>query len=169
MPKAAATAERAVTMPNLRLKQLVDQVLARLPKPHTKDVVQDVFVAIEGDPDWRGAYDRMTYESGKAVVTSWASFWIAHAEKRTGDQRETAAASSLIDSYSPLVTPAEPRSKALKEPEALKAMHDHFTAHRAELPADIRDYRETILVLIMDGVATEKAFQQALARPAFAW
>jgi len=169
MPKVAAVAERADTMPNLRLKQLVDQVLESLPKPHTPDVVQDVFVAIEGDPVWRSAYDRMIYESGKSVVTSWASFWIAHAEKRTGDQREAAAASSLIDTYAPLVTPAEPRNKKLKEPEALKAMHDHFMAHRAEMPAGIRDYRETIVTLIMDGVDTEKAFEQALARPVFAW
>ena len=169
MPKATATADRPVTMPNLRLKQLVDTVLERLPKPHTEDVVQDVFVAIEADPVWRAAYDRMIYESGKAAVTTWASFWIAHAEKRTGDQRETAAQSTLIESYSRLITPAEKRNKKVKEPEALKAMHDYYNAHRDELPAEIRDYRDTIVALIMDGIETEAAFTQALARPAFAW
>jgi hypothetical protein len=168
MPKATA-AERSVTMPNLRIKKLVDQVLDRLPKPHTEEVVQDVFVAIEGDPVWRASYDRMVYESGKSAVTTWAGFWIAHAVKRTGDQREAAARSTLIESYSPLVTAAEDRKKKMKEPEALKAMHDHFLAHRSELPPEIRDYRPTILALIMDGIDTEKAFGQALARPAFAW
>lgn len=169
MPRETAKTERAVTMPNLRLKQLVDQVLQRLPKPYAETVVEDVFVAIEGDPEWRTSYDRMVYESGKAAVTTWASFWVAHAVNRTGDQRETAAQSSLIDSYAPLVTPAESRKKKLKEPDALQAMHEHFTAHRAELPPEIRDYRETILALIMDGIDPDVAFTRALARPAFAW
>lgn len=169
MARAALNAERPATMPNLRLKQLVDEVLDTLPKPHTEDVIEDVFVAIEKNPAWRGAYDRMVYESGKALVNSWAGFWISHAEKRVGDQRETAARSTLIESYSRLVKPAEKRNKKVKEPEALKAMHDHFLAHRAELPAQIRDYRDMIVTLIMDGIDTEAAFAQALDRPSFAW
>ena len=160
---------RPSTMPNLRLKHLVEQVLDRLPKPHSTDVVEDVFVAIEGDPAWRSSYDRMVYESGKALVTSWAGFWISHAEKRTGDQRETAVRSTLIESYSRLVDPSAKRSRKRTEAEALQAMHEHFIAHRTEMPAGIRDYRETIVTLIMDGVGTEAAFSQALERPSFAW
>ena len=156
-------------MPNLRLKQLVDQVLDRLPSPHTDEVVEDVFVAIEGDPALRSSYDRMVYESGKDLVNSWASFWISHAEKRTGDTRETAARSTLIGSYAKLVTPVAKRSKKVAEADALKAMHDHFIANRAAMPQDIRDYRETIVTLIMDGIAVEPAFSQALERPSFAW
>jgi hypothetical protein len=117
----------------------------------------------------RSAYDRMVYESGKSLVTSWASFWISHAEKRTGDQRETAARSSLIESYSKLVSPTAKRAKKVAEADALKAMHDHFLANRAAMPQDIRDYRETIVTLIMDGIPTEEAFAQALERPSFAW
>ena len=169
MSRVLANAVRPSTMPNLRLKQLVDQVLDRLPAPHTEDVVEDVFVAIEGDPVWRSTYDRMVYESGKALVTSWASFWISHAEKRTGEQRETAARSSLIESYSRLVTPAAKRGKKVTEDEALKAMHDYFLEHRATMPQDIRDYRETIVTLIMAGVATDVAFAYAFERPSFAW
>ena len=169
MARAALNAERPATMPNLRLKQLVDEVLDHLPKPHTEDVIEDVFVAIEGNPAWRGAYDRMVYESGKPVVNAWAGFWISHAEKRVGDQRETAARSTLIESYSKLMQPAEKRNKKVKEPEALKAMHDHYLAHRAELPAQIRDYRDMIVTLIMDGIATEAAFANAIDRPSFAW
>jgi len=48
-------------------------------------------------------------------------------------------------------------------------MHDHFLAHRASLPADIRDHREVIVALIMDGIDVEAAFAQALEKPAFAW
>lgn len=169
MPKATANAERSATLPNLGLKRLVDQVLERLPKPHTENVVEDVFVAIEGDPTWRATYDRMVYESGKAAVTAWASFWISHAEQRTGDQRETAARSTLIESYSRLATPTAKRNKKVKEPEALKVMHEHFLAHREKLPSAIRDYREVIVALLMDGIGTEAAFAQALETPTFAW
>jgi hypothetical protein len=86
-----------------------------------------------------------------------------------GDQRETAARSTLIESYSKLMQPAEKRNKKVKEPEALKAMHDHYLAHRAELPAQIRDYRDMIVTLIMDGIGTEAAFANAIDRPSFAW
>lgn len=169
MAKATATADRPTTMPNLRLKQLIDQVLEKLPTPHTERVIEDVFLAIEADPVWKASYDRMVYESGKTVVTSWAGFWIAHAEQRTGDQRETAARTTLLESYSLLVTPTGKRAKKVKEPDALKAMHEHFLAHRAELPAGIRDYREMIVTLIMDGIGTEAAFKQVTERPSLAW
>jgi hypothetical protein len=169
MSKAAANAEHSATVPTLRLKHLVEQVLDSLPKPHTENVIEDVFFAIESDPTWRATYDRIVYECGKPAVTTWASFWISHAEKRVGDERKTASRGTLIDSYAPLVKPAPKLNKKVKEPEALKAMHDHFLAHRAELPPAIRDYRDAIVALIMDGVGTEAAFEKALTRPAMAW
>ena len=169
MPKALPPPDSPPGSRSLRLKQLVDSVLERLPKPHTEDVIEDVFVAIEGNAEWRKTYDRMVYESGKAAVHSWASFWISHSEQRVGDQRETAARSSLIESYSKLAAPAAKRGKKVKEPEALKAMHDHFLANRESLGADIRDHREVIVRLIMDGMAVETAFEQAVEKPTFAW
>ncbi|HEX5129696.1 MAG TPA: hypothetical protein VFV90_08115 [Usitatibacter sp.] len=167
MPKTA-NADTSI-LPNLGLKQLVDQVLERLGTPHGENIVEDVFLAIEGDPTWRASYDRMVYQSGKASVTSWASYWISHAANRTGDQRESASRSTLIDSYARLVQPAPKRGKKVKEPAALQALREHFVAHRAELPQDIRSYREMILTLIMDGIDTESAFAQAIERPSFAW
>ena len=169
MPKAVPSPETPSGTRSVHLKQLVDTVLAQLPKPHTEDVIEDVFVAIEGNAEWRKSYDRMVYESGKPAVNAWASFWISHAEQRVGDQRESAARSTLIDSYSKLVAPAGKRGKKLREPEALKTMHEHFLANRASLGADIRDYREVIVALIMDGMAVETAFEQAVEKPAFAW
>jgi hypothetical protein len=169
MPKVVAPPDTPSGTRSLRLKQLVDLVLEKLPKPHTEDVIEDVFVAIEANADWRKSYDRMVYESGKPAVHSWAGFWISHAEQRTGDQRETAARSSLIESYSKLVAPATKRGKKVREPEALKVMHDHYLANRAALGPDIRDHREVIVALIMDGMTVEKAFAQAVERPAFAW
>lgn len=40
-------------MRTARLKLFVEKVLASLPKPHTEDVIEDVFVAIEGNDAWR--------------------------------------------------------------------------------------------------------------------
>ena len=168
MPKAA-TAAGPATIRSLRLKQLIDEVLDAIAKPHTEDVIEDVFLAIEKNETWRKSYDRMVYESGKSTVNSWAGFWISHAEKRVGSTRETAGKSTLIESYAKLVEPSLKRNKKVKEPEALKAMHDHFLAHRDNLPADIRDHREVIVALIMDGIGVEAAFAQALEKPAFAW
>lgn len=168
MPKASALADPPA-IPSLRLKQLVEQVLQRLPQPHTERVIEDVFLAIEGEPGWRSTYDRVVYESGKAVANSWASYWIAHAVKRMGDQRETASRATLIQSFLLLVTPVAKRNKKMTQPEALRAMHEHFVANRASLPEGIRDYREMILALMMDGVSTESAFAQALDRPSLAW
>lgn len=156
-------------MKTLRLKQLVSDALGSLPKPHTENVIEDVFVAIEGNPAWRKTYDEIVYERGKATVNAWGGFWISHAVGRVGDQRESSARSTLIESYSKLVAPAPKRLKKMKEPEALKAMHDHFLAHRESLPATIREHRDVIVALIMDGLEPEAAFSKALEKPAFAW
>jgi hypothetical protein len=168
MPKVSL-AEKPATMKSLRLKNLVDEVLEQLPAPRTDDVIEDVFLGIEGNEAWKASYDRMVYESGKAAVIAWTGFWISHAEQREGDQRQTAARSSLIESYSKLDVKTAKRGKKVKEAEALKAMHEHFIANRATLPADTRDYREVILALIMDGIPTEAAFTRALEKPAYAW
>jgi hypothetical protein len=169
MPKATPSPETPSGARSMCLKQLIDVVLDKLPKPHTEDIIEDVFVAIEGNIEWRKSYDRMVYESGKPAVNTWASFWISHAEQRVGDQRETASRSTLIESYAKLVAPAVKRGKKLKEPDALKAMHGYFLDHRASLAADIREYREVIVSLIMDGMPVETAFAQAVEKPAFAW
>jgi len=156
-------------LPTLRLKQLVDQARASLPLPHTRDVIEDVFLAIEGNPDWRKTYDEIVYKLGKPATNAWAGFWIAHSEGLVADQRETAARSTLIESYSPIVAPAAKRGKKLKEPDAVQAMHQHFLANRASLPPAIREHRNVIVALIMDGIEPGVAFAKALEKPAFAW
>lgn len=156
-------------MRTLRLKQLVEEVLASIPPPHTKAVIEDVFVAIEGAPAWRKTYDEIVYDLGKPTANAWAGFWISHAEGRVGDERESATRTTLIESYSALVDRAPKRDKKVKKPEALKAMHDHFETNRASLPASVRDHREVIVTLIMEGIGAEAAFSKALETPAFAW
>ncbi|MGZ5105423.1 MAG: hypothetical protein ACXWHB_13150 [Usitatibacter sp.] len=155
-------------MRTLRLKQLVEEVLASIPAPHTKDVIEDVFAAIEHAPAWRKTYDEVVYALGKPTANAWAAFWISHAESRVGDERATATRTSLIESYSVLTERAPKRAKKVKKPEALKAMHDHFESNRASLPPSIRDHREVIVTLIMEGIGPEAAFAKAIEKPALA-
>ena len=156
-------------MQTLRLKQLVDEVRESIPAPHTDTIIEDVFLAIEGNPVWRKTYDQIVYKLGKPTTNAWAGFWISHGEGRAGDQRETATRATLIESFARLESPAPKRSKKLKEADAVQAMHDHFLAHRDTLPPGIRDHRDVIVALIMDGVAPESAFAKVLEKPMLAW
>jgi hypothetical protein len=156
-------------MSSLRLKQLVDEILERIPPPHDEGVIEEVFARIEADPVWRKTYADCTYLLGKPATAAWTGFWVAHAEQRLGEEREAAARTTLIESYSKLGAKAPKRNKKLKEPDAVRMMHEHYQAHRATLPASVRDQREVIVTLIMDGLPPEVAFEKALEKPAFAW
>jgi hypothetical protein len=166
MPKVVV--DKPAGLRNLRLKQFVGEVLKSLPQPHTADVIEDVFLAIEANPAWRVSYDRFVYESGKGLVNAWAGFWISHAECREPGERESAARSTLLESYSKLGKAHAKRNKKMREPEALKAMHEHFLAHRQALPPEVRESRDVILALIMDGLPIESAFALALEKPTIA-
>ncbi len=56
----------------------------------------------------------------------------------------------------------KPRKKR-RENEALTAMSDYYTANKATLPASIREHREQLVELLMDGFSPEEAFEQVLA------
>lgn len=156
-------------MSSLRLKQLVTEVLVANPAHEADDVIEEVFVAIEANPVWHKTYDAVCYALGKDVAAAWTGFWVAHLTHRVGDQRQNSARSTLITSFTPLVASAGKRPKKVKEPQAVQAMHEHFTAHRDTLPAGVREHRDVIVALIMDGLPVEAAFEKALEKPAFAW
>jgi hypothetical protein len=143
------------------IKRLVEEVLASLPKPHTEDVIDDVFHAIEQRADWRQQYDDLSTDLGKTVVNTWGGFWIASSEGRSGVQQVPARKSKLIESYSKLTQAADKAGKKRKEPDALKTMSDYYRANKAKLPSSIVDCREVIVELLMEGIAAEEAFSKA--------
>ena len=53
--------------------------------------------------------------------------------------------------FARVVEPAAKRNKKMKEPDAVKAMHDYYQAHRDSLPASIRDHRNVIVTLGAQG------------------
>ncbi|HEY9446800.1 MAG TPA: hypothetical protein VIQ62_06970 [Burkholderiales bacterium] len=143
------------------VRRLVEEALASLPKPYTEDVIDDVFHAIENNPEWRRQYDDLVFGLGKKVVNARGGFWIATAVGRSGVDQVVAKKSTLIDSYSKLTKTATKRGKKLKEPEALKTMSDYFQAHRAELPSSIVSHRDVIVEILMAGYTAEEAFSKA--------
>ncbi len=53
----------------------------------------------------------------------------------------------------------KPRKK-IREDMALKLMSEHYQVHKATLPTTIRDHRELIIELIMEGLPADEAFSQ---------
>ena len=58
-------------------------------------------------------------------------------------------------------TAIKPRKK-VKEAQALVLMAEHYKQHKSTLPAEVRNHRELIVELIMEGFPPEEAFAQAL-------
>lgn len=82
---------------------LVRDVLQKLPEPYGEDVIEDVFVEIEGDREWHRRYDELVGELTQLVVNSFVGW---HTRDLTGFNtlREVEARrSSLIKSYSKLI------------------------------------------------------------------
>lgn len=56
---------------------------------------------------------------------------------------------------------AKPK-KRIKRPEALKLMSAYYQANKNDLPASVKDKREDIIILLMEGFSQEEAFNQVL-------
>jgi hypothetical protein len=145
------------------VKKLVERALAALPKPHTEDVIDDVFHAIEHQPEWHQEYADLCTDLGKTVVNTWGGYWIASHEGRSGHQQVPSKKSSLIASYSRLTTTATKTSGKRKEQEALQVMYAYYQEHSATLPAHVRTHRDLIVELLMEGLSAEDAFSMVLA------
>ena len=52
--------------------------------------------------------------------------------------------------------------KRIKESKALEIMSSYYQANKASLPNNIRDFREVIVELLIEGFAPEEAFAQAI-------
>jgi len=155
-------------MRTVQLKTLMLNALKSVPKPHTEDVIEDVFLAIEANPNWQREYDDLHYNLGKPVVNAWGAFWIAHAEGKVAGEQVAASRSKLLESYAKLVKGPKSTSTKLKEPEALAKMSEYFLANKESLPAAIRKHRDLIVELIKEGFAPADAFSKAQERPALA-
>jgi hypothetical protein len=83
------------------VQDLVREVLATLPEPHSEDIVDEVCSAIEANEKWLAEYTLLSSQLRDWVVNNWIGRYVA---RSLGRQRgaQAAATSSLIHSYSKL-------------------------------------------------------------------
>ena len=140
------------------VKTLVNMVLDNVPKPYTEDVIDDVFLEIESDPEFRIEYDGLCKQLGKITVNTWGGYWIANALGKTGLDQTPARKSKLIRSYSRLTVAATATGKKRKESEALQLMSDFYLEHKSRLPVHIRNHRDDIVEMLIAGLPVEQVF-----------
>lgn len=145
------------------VKKLVNAVLASLPEPYTEDVIEDVFCAIEQNPEWRREYDALCSDLGTTVVNTWGGFWIANAVGKSGQRQVPSTRSRLIKSFSKLDAPAVATKGNRKKGNASRVMSEYYQAHRDDLPADVQKHRDLIMELLMKGIPPEEAFAMVRA------
>lgn len=144
------------------VKSLVREVLDSLPTPYTEDVIDDVFHAIEHNPVWRRRYESQCDNLGKNTVNTWGGYWVANALGKLGERQAPSKRSTLIGSYSLLDSDALPTGRHLKESDALQMVVDYFHAHKAQLPQEIRNFREELVALVMEGMSADQAFDMVM-------
>lgn len=84
------------------VRTLVQDVLQTFSQPYGEDIIEDVFLAIEGHRDWRRRYNELCAELRQWVVNNWIG---QHTKAITGLQslREVdAKRSKLITAYTKL-------------------------------------------------------------------
>ena len=148
------------------VKRLVIEVLASLPGPHTGDLIEDVFYAIEQRVDWHKRYNVLCADLGKTVANNWFAFWTASLTERRRLEQAPSTRTSLIATYSKLAEKVSTPAKKVKEADALQNMADYFQENRSKLPPAIRKHRETIVGLLMAGSSAEDAFATVVANGA---
>lgn len=159
------------------LKKIISEVLATLPKPHSADVIDEVFLAIEQNDRLFRIYSECSVNLGRAKVNAAGDSWVMKELGRTALREAPAQLSKLIDNYSVLniKAPAAPKksagigtkpkakgptAKKRAEQDARQQMSDYYTANRGSLPPHITLYRTEILALIRAGVPVAEAFER---------
>lgn len=64
------------TLKTAAIKELAERVLDRLPKPYTRDVIEDVFCAIEEDTEWYAEYGELAKEHTAENTNRWIGQWV---------------------------------------------------------------------------------------------
>jgi hypothetical protein len=148
-------------MRTIGVKRLIELAILSVPKPYTEDIIEDVFLAIERNEAWLIEYEGLCTDLTKTVVNNWVGVWVSKYVGRTGAQQTTSSRSRLAGSYSKLTTAGSKLGGKRKEAEALQLMSDYYQAHKATLPANIRDRRSSIVELLMEGIEPKDAFELA--------
>jgi hypothetical protein len=83
------------------VQDLVHEILAALPKPHSEDITDEVCLAIEKNPKWTAEYDLLSGQLRDWVVNNWIGQYVALALGRKRG-KVVESTSTLIRYYSKL-------------------------------------------------------------------
>ncbi len=145
------------------IKALFREVLDSLPRPLTEDVTDDVFYAIEKTPAWMRRYEHLCELRTKKIVNTWGGYWVGNAVQRIGLSQVAAQKSKLILSYSKLDRPAPPKAfKKITENSAREQVFSYYKVNSATLPPKVRELREEIVALVINGMSPTDAFAVTL-------
>ena len=81
---------------------LSHDVLGTLPAPYGTDIIHDVFVAIEADPNWTSQYQRLVSTLGRDVTNNWIARHVKSITGMTTTKTVPATRSKSIGSYTQL-------------------------------------------------------------------
>jgi hypothetical protein len=146
------------------VKALVREVLDTMPAPYSEHVTDDVLFAIESTPAWRRRYDALCDHLGKSVVNAWSGQWIGHALGKVGEKSVPSRKNTLSETYSLLDADAPITLRLPTEQEARETMAAYYRENKKDLPASIREHREEIIALLMEGMPANRAFLLVLGQ-----
>ena len=87
-----------------QINNLVDEVLLRVPRPDSEDVIHDVFDAIENNSHWRDEYDSLCGEFTQHTINKMIGRQVKELTDRSVLSRGNKSIQScLIHTYSKLV------------------------------------------------------------------
>ena len=86
-----------------RINELLEDVLLRVPRPGSEDVIHDVFDAIENNSRWRDEYDSLCGESTQHTINKMIGRQVKELTVLSVLSRgNKSIRSSLINTYSKL-------------------------------------------------------------------
>ena len=82
---------------------LVQDILRMFNEPYEEDVIEDVFLAIESNPEWLRRYKELLDELSKEVVNPWVGRYTKRLTGLNSLREVVAKRSKLITGYTNLI------------------------------------------------------------------
>lgn len=82
---------------------LVEDVLRTMSEPYDEDIIEDVCLAIESNPEWRRRYDELSEELRAGVVNNWIGQYTKQLVGLRSLREVEAKRSQIITSYTKLI------------------------------------------------------------------
>lgn len=81
------------------VRDLVSDALRSLPQPYGEDIVEDVCIAIESDPQLRRRYNELAANLRAWVVNNWIGMYVSDLAAMKAVRQVSAKRTQLITSY----------------------------------------------------------------------